>query len=678
MPTLIITEKPIACQKIVRAISDNAKIQTVKGVKIYVFEKEGKKYYAAPAVGHLFNLRHPKGAKTPIFEVEWVPAYELRDEAQYTKKYYDAFASLKNKVNKFIVATDYDTEGSVIAYTILKNLFGKTTAERMKFSTLTKEDLETAFQNRSKHLDKGLIASGELRHVTDYYWGINFSRALMESIKEAGRFKVLSIGRVQGPMLEVLYEREKEIESFRPEPYWEISIFFEGVEAYHPEKITDKNQAKRIHENSNKSQAKITKINERNYSQQPGEPFNLTLLQTEAYNYLRLLPSKTLELAQKLYEKGVISYPRTSSQKLPASINYRKIIGKIGTQSKYSRLCEKLLENKNPKPVEGEKTDQAHPAIYPTGDKENIRGKELQLYDLIVKRFLGAFADVAQKKSWTYSLDAGGIEFLAHGRQTLSKGWLEYYDYGLEEDKQLPEHCEGDVVKIDKSKLHQKKTQPPNRYSQASIISLMDKEDIGTKATRSEILQTLYERGYINGRSITVTELGKAVTEILLKYSPKILSKNLTIETEKQMDLVEKNKLTQKIAINHSKKTIISILKEFEEHNKKIGEELVKAIEEDSSLGMCHKCGKGKLVIIRSRRTGKRFVGCDNYPKCSNSYPLPQNGKIENLHKECGTCKKPMIMLIRKRRKPWVLCVNPDCPTKNYSKEKKEKKPKSP
>jgi DNA topoisomerase-1 len=670
MPTLIITEKPIACQKIVRAISDNAKRKLVRGVTIYAFKLGKDKYYAVPAVGHLFNLKHKKGAKLPIFDVEWAPSYELREDAYYTKKYYDAFQSLKDKVDKFIVATDFDTEGSVIAYTILKQLFNKSDAQRMKFSTLTKEDLEHAFKHRNKHLNRGMINAGELRHMIDYYWGVNSSRALMKSIKKAGRFKILSIGRVQGPMLKVLHDREIEIEKFKPEPYWEVSITFEGVKALHQEKLWDKKKADSVYKAAKKGEAVITKVSLREHLQNPGAPFNLTLLQTEAYQHLGLLPSKTLQTAQKLYEHGLISYPRTSSQKLPPTIKYKRLIKKIGQQSKYDVLCSKLLE-KELKPVEGKKTDPAHPAIYPTGDKHALRGRELKLYDLIVKRFLGAFSEPAQKESTTYVLNSAGIEFVAHGRRTLEKGWLAYYDYALEDDFELPKHEEGDKVKTSKPKKHSKKTQPPGRYSQVAIIKLMDKEGIGTKATRSEILKTLYDRGYITGKSITVTELGKTVTEIFSKYSPAILSQNLTSEVEKQMDLVEQGKLRKEKVLGHSKRALKSIITDFDKHDSSIGKELVHAIKDDSHLGKCAKCG-GNLVIIRSRRTGKRFVGCDSYPKCTNSYPLPQSGKVENLHKACDKCGRPMIKLIRKRKKPWELCVNPSCPTKDYLKKKKK------
>ncbi|MBR9678798.1 MAG: DNA topoisomerase I [Nanoarchaeota archaeon] len=672
MSTLIITEKPIACQKIVRALSDNAKIKVIKGVKTYEFKKGNETYYAAPAVGHLFNLKHKKGAKTPIFEVEWTPTHSFRDDANYTKKYYEAFLSLKKKAKKFIVATDYDTEGSVIAYTILKYLFEKTDAERMKFSTLTKDELQHSFEKRNKHLNKGMINAGELRHLTDYYWGINSSRALMESIKSAGRFKILSMGRVQGPMLKVLYEREIEIENFKSKPYWEISITFEGVEAFHPQKIWKPEQAKKVYESAKSKTAKITEIKQREYTQPACEPFNLTILQTEAYSHINSLPSKTLELAQKLYEKGMISYPRTSSQQLPPSIGYKKIINKLAKQSKYENLCNMLLDKKELKPVDGKKTDPAHPAIYPTGSSKPVRGKELKLYDLIVKRFLASFAEPALKKSVTYTINSKGFEFTAHGKQTIKQGWIKYYDYILEDDVELPEHTKNDTIHIDKSKKHSKKTQPPNRFSQASLIKLMDKEEIGTKATRSDILKTLYYRGYLTGKSVTVTELGRTIVEILEKYSPKIISKSLTMEVDKNMDLVLHGKLKKEKALEHSKKAVKAILKDFEKHNKKIGKELVEALKDDAILSTCPKCKKGKLVIIRSRRTGKRFVGCDNYPKCSNSFPLPQNGKIQVLHKTCKECGMPVVRLIRRGKRPWDLCININCSSKDYLKKNKK------
>jgi DNA topoisomerase-1 len=137
------------------------------------------------------------------------------------------------------------------------------------------------------------------------------------------------------------------------------------------------------------------------------------------------------------------------------------------------------------------------------------------------------------------------------------------------------------------------------------------------------------------------------------------------------MDKVEKRKLTEEKALKHSKRAVRAILKDLQKHTGSIGKELVHALKDDAALGKCSACKKGSLVVIRSRKTGKRFVGCNNYPKCTNSYPLPQTGRLENLHSKCKECSKPMIRLIRKRKKPWVLCVNPDCPSKDYLKNNK-------
>src|SRR3989338_7530814 len=266
----------------------------------------------------------------------------------------------------------------------------------MKFSTLTKDELGSSYENAMPHLDFPLIESGETRHFADYFWGINLSRALTLAVKSAGAFKLLSVGRVQGPALKIIADRELEIKNFRSEPYWEISldgtINKNHIKASHVSgKIFEKKKAESILKNTKGKKALISNLEEKETSQSPLPPFDLTTLQTESYRYYGISPKETLAIAQDLYTAGLISYPRTSSQKLPASLGHRSLLEKLGKLKEYANICQELLGEKR-QPVEGKKVDPAHPAIFPTGEQASLEGRQQKVYDLIVRRFLSCFA----------------------------------------------------------------------------------------------------------------------------------------------------------------------------------------------------------------------------------------------------------------------------------------------
>jgi len=218
---LIVTEKPQAAQKIALALGNPKRI-VEKNVPYYTLERNGEKIIVASAVGHLFGLTYKQGQKGwPIFEIEWEPSYEKKSAA-FTKNYYDVLNKMAKKAKEVIIATDYDIEGEVIGWNVLRFICKKNNAKRMKYSTLTKDELVKTYENPMKELDWGQAYAGETRHILDWLYGINLSRALMEAVKKTGTFKILSIGRVQGPALKIIVDREKEIANFKQEPYWEV------------------------------------------------------------------------------------------------------------------------------------------------------------------------------------------------------------------------------------------------------------------------------------------------------------------------------------------------------------------------------------------------------------------------------------------------------------------------
>src|SRR3989338_3783624 len=224
---IILTEKPSASLKIAQSLSDKApKKKDYKKVPYYEIEHNKKKILILCAVGHLYNIAEKEKGKWiyPFFDYTWKESYLTQKTAAFSKKYLDAINKLKDPKAEVFMATDKDLEGEILGYNIIRFALKRKDAKRMEFSTMTSKDLKKAFENPKQHLDFPLINSGEARHILDFLFGLNLSRALTLAVKNAGMFKILSSGRVQGPALKILAERELEIQKFTPEKYWQISV----------------------------------------------------------------------------------------------------------------------------------------------------------------------------------------------------------------------------------------------------------------------------------------------------------------------------------------------------------------------------------------------------------------------------------------------------------------------
>ncbi|MCX8163327.1 MAG: DNA topoisomerase I [Candidatus Micrarchaeota archaeon] len=668
---LIISEKPKVAQKIAQSLT-TLEINKKKGYgQAYYFEieRKGKKILVVPAVGHLYTLdEKEKSTIYPTFDIEWKEIYLVTKEGKYTKDYIKTIEELAKKASEVIIACDYDIEGSLIGYNVLRFAIRKKDGKRMKFSSLTKEELIQAYENRME-LDIENALAGETRHILDWFYGINLSRALMSAIKSSGRFQIMSIGRVQGPTLNILGQKEIEIKNFKPTPYWEVSCIVKKVRFLHINKrFEKKEEALKVLEDSKNPPHIIEKIEKREFKENPPTPFDLTSLQLEAYRAFRFSPQQTQQIAQNLYENSLISYPRTSSQKLPSKLGLNKIIEKIGEQVQYSKYCQKIIENRWFKPHEGKKEDPAHPAIYPTGLKaEGISKNEQKLYDLIVRRFLACFMPAAVKENTKVILSCSSQKYFAEGTKIVLEGWQEVYGQYLEkEENNMNLFVENEKVKIEKFSLEEKMTKPPRRYSVASIVAELEKRSLGTKATRATIVETLFKRGYVKGKnSIVVTSFGLSVLEILKKYAPEILDEELTRSIEQKMEQIQEKKIEPQQVIEEGKNILIKILEKFKKKEREVGTQLTvgldNAIKENSILGKCKSCG-GELKILKFGK--KQFVGCSNYPNCKQTYPLPAGAEIENLNKTCPECNTPMIRVRRRGKKTFEMCLEPTCKTK--------------
>ncbi|MEM3201943.1 MAG: DNA topoisomerase I [Candidatus Micrarchaeaceae archaeon] len=679
MNKLIIAEKPSVAYRIAVSIGNGSFKREVLGRVSYyeIKDADGGSIYIAPAAGHLFTLKQKSTAKGfPIFSVEWVPSYTVSKSAYFTKSYLDALLAIGRKCGVFINACDYDIEGTVIGTNIIKQIINNdvnasiasSNVKRMRFSTTTNEDLANAYANLNE-FDSLNFEAGEARHMIDWFWGINMSRALMRALTANGVKRVISIGRVQGPTLAILAKRELEIKKFVPEPFWELLLVANGITFKNVRgSIKEKALAEEALKKSKSAVAVVEKFAASEYAARPYPPFNLTDLQLEASRVFRIDPSRTLAIAQALYERAFISYPRTSSQKLPYTLNLPRIISDLSKNPAYSKHAEALLKAKRFKPAEGAKTDEAHPAIFPTGVMpKGLSQEENQIYDLIAKRFLACFAEYATVEKIEVTINSGGERYRADGATVKHRGWMDFYAPYIKYDElDLSGFKEGERINPEKIYMQEGKTKPPQRYTKASLIALLDKKNLGTKATRAEIIDTLFKRGYVKGSSITVTEFGLSVFDALSKYSSEILDERMTRELEVSMDNIMLGKAQKDAVIEEAKSIIKKIIEDFKRNESAIGATLKEALSKTERSDVLGKCpNDGGDLIIRRSKTGKVFVGCSNWPKCTVTFPLPQGKKIVPTGKVCNICHTPIVKVFYGRGKVFEMDLDPNCPSKD-------------
>ena len=678
--TLVICEKPDAARRISDALSGGGfRIEQVEGATVYRFSRGGDDFVVCAAQGHLYGVSDPSDERAvyPAFDVEWYPTDLVDEDARGASKRISAVRRLAAGATRYVNACDFDVEGETIGYNLLKYACGgkEKGALRARFSTLTAEDLVRAFDDLRPAAGEGLARAGRARHAIDFVWGVNLSRALSQAALGSGhRYRTVSVGRVQGPTLGFLVQREREIREFVPVPYWKVSGTFgrDGerfTAGYVKEKVETKALAEMIREECVGREATVKSVRRGTTQVGPPVPFNIGDLQREAYRAFGYTPSRTLQIAERLYLGALVSYPRTGSQRLPASIGYRSTLEGVGRIPQYSAHVTEIMRA-DPKPVQGAKADPAHPAIHPTGDRP--RGKldasEASLFDLVVRRFLAAFGASARRETAVVALAVGDHGFMLAGSRTVFPGWMKYYGrYAGYRDVELPRLAEGETFRVLDVTADEKFEQKPPRYNQSTLLEKMEREGVGTKATRADIIATLVGRGYVAGEGMEVTDLGLSVAEILGRYAPAVASTQLTRDVEQRLEAVEKGEGESEL-LRETVRQLARQLAEFRANEDAVGREidsaLVRTAAKSYSLGRCPVCKSGELRVLRSKSTKKRFVGCSNYPNlCRASAPLPQKGAVRPTARACERCGWPVVQVLGRGR-PWTLCVNPGCPGK--------------
>src|SRR5215217_3675527 len=672
---LIISEKANAAKKIAQFLSEGSvKDGKHRSIPHHTFEWKGEECVSVGLKGHVLNPEYPEEYSNwqKVEPSELIDA-EIRKSVS-EKGVAEAIRSLSKKAGEVVIATDFDREGELIGVEALSLAFEANPklvdhVQRARFSALTKGEVTRAFDELVE-VSEELAAAGEARQDIDLIWGATLTRWVSRATKRYGS-AFLSVGRVQSPTLVLIAERERERRAFTPEPYWEVEATLQNGEAFTARhangRFKEEAAARAAYENLTET-AKVTEIKEKSAKRPPPVPFNTTGFLSAAAN-LGISPSRAARLAEDLYTDGYISYPRTDNTVYPKSLDLREVLGELRRVEGVGTHAEKLLKSGKLSPTRGKKETTDHPPIYPTGyaSKAALRDDQWKIYQLVVRRFLATLSDPAKTLRTTVRLESGGEPLVAGGTVVTEEGWLAVYPYGRRPDEEMPNLSEGQEVKVVGAELLAKETQPPARYGQGRLIRLMEDLGFGTKATRPSIIQNLYDRGYVHDDPLVPTETGLAVAQALKDFASEIATHEMTAELERSMDAISEGKVSKDSVVDESRDVLRQVYEHLTNSEEEFADIVWNGIRDDATLGPCPNCGRN-LIVRRNRKSGKRFVGCEGYPECRVTYPLPQKGTIIPLGTQCDACGSPEIKVLGGKR-PWVTCINMDCPKKQEQRE---------
>lgn len=677
---LIIAEKAIAAERIASLLADSkVSAKTDSGAQFFEFSRKGKPFTVIPLRGHVIDVDFPPHMSA------WIGTdlkMLAKAEVKYVEREKKILSLLKKKAiesDEVIIATDADREGESIgleAVNALRETNPEIKIKRALFSAIIKEDIEQSFSNLAL-LDFNLADSADARREIDLIWGAVLTRFLSIVSGKLGK-EFLSAGRVQSPTLALVVDREKERNAFKSDPYFEVEAhFLKGSEkfiAQHKEgRILDKKRAEAISAKKPKKCAVQSVSSSRRTLKKP-IPFNTTDFLRSA-TAIGFTAGMAMNIAETLYQKGLTSYPRTDNAVYPENLNIKKILSELSSVKEFFSIIEFLLSKKKLEPSRG-KESKDHPPIHPvSAPKEQLSQNEWRIYELICRRFFATLADDAVTENLSVEIDVDSEPFVAHGQLFIQKGWKEFYPYSKATETILPEMRKGDLVDLEKLELLSKETQPPAHYSQGSLIQLMAENNLGTKSTRHDIIQKLYFRKYISGnKALVPNKIAFAVIDTLEQYSETVVRPKMTSELETEMDFIAAGKKSKPDVVNNSREFLLEILEELIKSKDKIGTSLRQALRESTVIGKCTREGcEGNLVMRKAGFSGKRFLGCSAYPKCTQTYPLPQKGDIEAIDEKCPECGKPLVKLSGKRFS-LKMCVDFNCPSKDEWKKKQLEK----
>jgi DNA topoisomerase-1 len=558
---------------------------------------------------------------------------------------------------------------------------------RVRYSALTREEVQSAFDKPST-VDFNLAEAAHSRQDIDLIWGAVLTRFMSLASYRYGS-EYLAVGRVQSPTLRLVVERELERRAFVAVPYWEIKATLdhdgEPFEVAHAKGRFDAQEAmEAAFARAQVDTAEVTAYKAEPKDDKPPAPFNTTALMSAASGS-GMTPARAMRAAESLYLDGLISYPRTDNTVYPPSLDLRGSLSELSRWRPVAATAARLHGQDKLTPARGKKRTTDHPPIYPVGvPAKELSGDQAKVYDLVVRRFLATLLPAAVIERQRVDIRIGEEPFLAYGARVASLGYLEVYEkYAAKRDRPLPALQTGDTLKVLDLRSEAKETQPPGRYGQGRLIEKMEDVGLGTKATRADIIQHLYDRNYVRDNPVEPTELGVALIAAfdagMEKAPVDISSSEMTAELELRMDRISEGELRRDEVVAESTQMLEHAWKLLDAHVTDIRDRIKSGVREDLTLGECKVCG-GQLRVLRGK-TGKRFVACmgkeGEEPKpaaegerprrgCGQTFPLPQRGTITPTGKSCGACGWPEIKVVGAggRGRPWVLCIDIDCPSK--------------
>ena len=640
----------------------------------------GKNYKVKASVGHVRDL--PKSSLGIDIENNYEPKYiTIRGKGPVVKELKDE----AKKADKIYLATDPDREGEAISWHLAYILdIDEEDLVRVEFNEITKDAVLNAME-KPRAIDKALVDSQQARRILDRLVGYKISPLLWRKIK-----KGLSAGRVQSVTVKLICDREKEIEKFIPKEYWSIKALLEknkipfeanfyGIIEDGKEKkieIANEEEVKSIIEQIDKDNFIVKDVKKGTRRRNPYAPYTTSTLQQDASKRLGFSTKKTMIIAQQLYEGidikgegtvGLITYMRTDSTRVSQeAVNSTKafIIDNFG--KKYSN-GGRDYSKKNKK-----ETQDAHEAIRPSSVlrkpeeiKNSLTLDQYKLYNLIWDRFVSSQMSAAVFDTISSTIVSNNMVFRASGSKLKFDGFLKLYkDEDGNKDMEIPILDIGEKVKLNKIEPKQHFTQPPPRYTEASLIKTLEELGIGRPSTYSPTISTILNREYVNieNKSFFPTELGILVNDLLEEYFEDIVNEEFTAELEGRLDQVAEGKYSWQFVVDEFYKDFHQVLKKAEEEIDKI------EIQEEVTDVVCEKCGRN--MVIKYGRYGK-FLACPGYPECKNTKAI-----LDEIGVDCPLCGGDIVRRRSKKGRTFYGCSNfPDCNFVSWDEPVKEKCP---
>jgi len=655
---LIVAEKNISARRIAQILSGGKKVAENKdaGVSTYSF-------------GDTMTM----GLRGHVVEIDFEPGYQnWRSDKHTPRSLIDAktikipterrivslLQKLAKKADRVTIATDFDTEGELIgkeAFELVRAANPKVQIDRARFSAITDQELRHAFANTTE-LDFALAAAGEARQSIDLMWGASLTRFISLAARRGGQ-NILSVGRVQTPTLGMIVDREKEIEAFVPEKYWQLSLLTEkageAIEARHTNGRFHEKAAAEAARDRTKAPLVVTDVKFGSKQDRAPSPFDTTTYIVAAAR-LGFSAANAMRIAEDLYMNGFISYPRTDNTVYPPSLDLNGILKTI-SNSPFRKDVEWVMANRRAQPTRGKKSSTDHPPIHPTGGatKEALGEDVFKIYELVLRRFLATLSPDAQWKTLKILFDAGGEEYTTTGGQLIEPGWHTVYPFSEAREMLLPAFETGEHLPVRNVQMDEKETQPPARYTQSKLIQRMEELGLGTKSTRHEVIAKLVSRKYVEGNPLRPTLVGRAVTETLEQHADAITKPGMTQTLEAHMQQIKQKERTREDTIRESREMLHHAFDQLEANEQVIGDDIRDRTAEEMNLGKCPVCG-GTLAI-KHLRGNTQFIGCSRYPECSFNIGLPmaQWGFAVRTDEVCDRHQLHFVRLIRKGARPW-------------------------